>query len=332
MPAGIGATGWVGLSFETVKGTFVAATTYLPVLRETLKYTEDKYYSQQLRQQVTDAEVKPGYYHVEGEIEMEVDPHYIGHFLYASRHSIVKTGAGPYQYVYTPTVAGATSTSALDTACKTLSITCVRNGVGFGYAGCTVGQFSFTIDGGVLKCTMTILGESEAEPVSLPTPSWLSAELLGADSHAVYLGASGTAPTYAADTSFNGFTLEVNHNAEAQNRIVPNRAATYVKYGKTDITVTSELDFISRADYDKFVTSQTTAIKLESTVGGTAYSGATHGIMLEVFRAAYDTYDINVESIDGIIMAGFTGHGLVQVGGSPYKISLKTPTNIGTST
>ena len=329
---GIGATGFVGLAFETTKGTYVAPYVHIPVLSESLKYTEDKYYSQQLRQEVVDAEVKPGYYHIAGDIEMEVDPHYIPYFLYASRHVIAKAGGGPYTYDFTPTTSGSSSTDSGTTTAKTLSILCVRNGVGFGYTGCVVSQFSFTIDGGVLKVTMSILGEAEAEQTP-SSPSWLAAELFGADSHSVYVAASGVSPSWAAAADgFNGFTFMVNHNAEAQNRIKPQRSASYIKYGKTDIEIDSELDFLDRADYDKFVTSQTAAFKLESTVGGGSYSGATAGILLQANRCAYDTYDINVGSIDAIIMGGFKGHGLVQVGGDPYIIQVKTPTNVGITT
>lgn len=332
MPAGIGATGFVGVAFETTKGTYVSPYVHVPVLSESLKYTEDKYYSQQLRQEVVDSTVVPGYYHVEGDIEMEVDPHYLPYFLYASRHTAAKSGSGPYTYAFTPNTAGASSTTAGDTTAKTLSILCVRNGVGFGYAGCVVSQFSFNIDGGVLKVTMSIMGESESEQT--PTvPSWLDPEIFGADSHNVYVAPSGVSPTWGSPADgFNGFTFNVNHNAEPQNRIISERSASYIKYGKTDIEIDSELDFVDRSDYDKFVNSETAAFKLSSTTGGVDLSSAASGVTLEAYRCAYDTYDISVGSIDAIIMAGFRGHGLVQVGGTPYKVTVKTPTNVGITT
>ena len=329
---GIGATGFVGVAFETVKGTYVAPYAHVPVLSESLKYTEDKYYSQQLRQQVIDSQVTAGYYHIAGDLEMEVDVHFIPYFLYASRHTCTKAGAGPYTYNYTPTTDGATSTNAGTTLCKTLSITCVRNGEVFGYTGCTVGQYSFTVDAGVLKVTMSIIGEAEAVQ-TVPVPVWLEADLLGADSHNVYTTASGITPTWgAAQAGFNGFTFMVNHNAEPQNRIKSSRSAAFVKYGKTDLEVDSELDFLTRADYDKMVNTQTAAFKLESTVGGVAYNGTVPGISLAANHCAYDTYDINVGSIDAIIMGGFKGHGLVQVGGNAYEIKVTSPTNVGVTT
>jgi hypothetical protein len=326
MPAGIGASAFVGIAPETTKGTYVAPSVYVPVLSESLAYTEAKYYSQQLRQQVIDSEVKPGYYHITGNIELEVDTNNFLYFLYASRHTITKTGAGPYTYKFVPSTAGATSTTAGQNQ-RTLSITVVRNGVVFGYTGCTVGQYEFTIDAGVLKCTLTIFGEGEAVQ-SAPTPAWIAADILGADSHNVFTGASGVSPTFAAVTSFNGFTFSINHNAEPQNRIVSTRSATYIKFGKTEFEVRSDLDFINRTDYDNMVSSATQAIKLESTVGGVAFGSATDGIQLQANRMAFDTYTIPVASLDAIIMASFVGHGLAQTGGDGYAISVKSAVSI----
>jgi hypothetical protein len=327
MPPGIGATGFIGIAPETTMGIFVAPTTYVPVLTDELKYTESKYYSQQLRQQVIDSDVKPGYYHIEGTIELEVDTNNFLYFLYASRHTIVKTGAGPYSYTFTPSTAGSTSTAASGAVQRTLSITSVKNGIVFGYTGCTVTQYEFTISDAVLKCTLNIIGLGEAVQ-SLPTATWIAPDLLGADSHNVFTGASGVTPTFAQVFGFNGYTLMINHNAEAQNRIQSQRSANYVKFGKTDFEVRSDLDFIDRVDFDNMKSSATQAIKLESTVGGTAYSGATDGIQLQVNRAAFDTYEIPSSGMGDLIMAHFVGHGLAQVGGNGYEIGVKSAISI----
>src|SRR5262245_47335204 len=98
MPAGLGGGGSVGIAFETTMGTYVPTTVFAPILNESLQYTEEKYYSEQIRQQTIVSDVKSGYYHVEGDIQLEVDPSNIVHWLYASRHNIVKAGAGPFTY------------------------------------------------------------------------------------------------------------------------------------------------------------------------------------------------------------------------------------------
>ena len=328
MPAGLGGGGKVGLAFETTMGTYVAPTIFVPVLNESLQYTEDKYYSEQIRQQTIVSDVKPSFYHVEGDIEMEVDPTNHPYWLYASRHTIAKTGAGPYEYKFTPSSAGSASTAAGATTAKTLSITIVRNDVVFGYVGCVVGSFEYMIEDGVLRCTMSVLGMGEAVQAA-PSPTWPAADLFGADSHRVYLAAAAAAPTFSTpDVNFNGFTFRANYNAEAQNRIRADRQASYISFGITEAEIESELDFLDRTDYDNFVNNSQRAIKLESTNGGATFAAATSAIKLQGNRVSYDAYDVGLEGMGDLIMAGFTGRIIGIVGGDAYQIEVKSPANI----
>ncbi len=328
MPAGLGGGGSVGIAFETVMGTYVAPTIYSPILSESLGYTEDKYYSPQLRQQTIVSDVKSGYYHVEGDIEVEVDPRDHVHWLYASRHTITKSGAGPYNYKFVPSSAGSASTASGTTTPKTLSITVVRNEIVFGYAGCVVGGYEYTVEDGVLKCTMNVLGLSEAT-VANPTETWVASDLLGADAHRVYLAASAAAPTFGAvNIDFNGFTFRTNYNAEAQNRIHALRSASYIAYGETEAEIESELDFLDKTDYNNMVANTTRAIKLESSNGGATFTAGTSGIILQGNRVSYDAYDIGLEGMGDLIMAGFTGRIIGIAAGDAYEIQVKSPTSI----
>jgi len=327
MPAGLGGGGKVGIAFETTMGTYEAPTIFVPVLSEALMYREEKYYSQQIRQQTIASDVKQGFYHVEGDIVMECDPTNLPYWLYASRHTITKTGTGPFIYRFTPSSAGSASTATGTTTPKTLSITVVRNGVVFGYLGCTVGNWEFTIEDAVLRVTMSVLGLAEAEQ-SAPTPTWPAADLLGADAHRVYLGATGATPTFTQDVNFNGFTFRANYNPEAQNRIRADRQASYISFGVTEAEIESELDFLDRTDYDNFVGNVQRAIKLESTNGGATLAAATSGVSLQGNRVSYDTYDIGLEGMGDLIMAGFTGQMVGIAGGDAYEINVKSPADI----
>ena len=328
MPAGLGGGGKVGIAFETTMGTYVAPTIFVPVLSESLHYMEEKYYSEQIRQQTIASDVKPGYYHVEGDIEMEVDPTNLPYWLYASRHTGAKTGAGPYVYTFIPSSAGAASTNTGTVNPKTLSITIVRNNVVFGYLGCVVGGWEFTIEDAVLRVTMNVFGLAEAVQ-SAPSPTWAAADLLGADSHHIYLAASGATPTFTTTADgFNGYTFRANYNPEAQNRIVATRSASYISYGITEAEVESELDFIDRTDYDNMVNNTTRAIKLESVNGGSTFAAATSGVQIQANRVSYDTYDIALEGMGDLIMAGFTGRCVGVSGGNAYQIVVKSPASI----
>lgn len=325
MTAGLSGAGAVGVAFESVMGTYVAPTIWVPILSESLKYTEERYYSPQIRQQVMVSDVKQGYYHTEGDIELEVDPDTYPYFMYASRHAITKTGAAtPWTYKFAPSAAGATSTAASGAVQRTLSITVLKNGQWFGYAGCTVGQIVATVDAGVLKSTLSIIGLSEAEP-SAPTPAWDDPQIYGADAHNVFAAASAVAPVWGtATTNFNGYTFTANHNPTPQNRIRADRAASYVSFGETEISVETELDFDDRAEYDNFVASTQKAFKLESTRDGTALATAADGVSFAVNRGVYETYDVDLSGLADIVMAGVTVKGIGINGGDAYDITVKS--------
>ena len=327
MPVGLGGGGSVGVGFEAVMGTYVPPTVFVPVLSEGLKYTETKYYSEQIRQESIVSDVKAGYYHVEGDIQLEVDPNNIVHWLYASRHIIAKTGAGPFEYTFTPGNQAVLTTGSGPTVTKTLSITVVRNNVVFGYAGCVVGGWEFTVEDGVLKCTMNVIGLSEAVQ-SDPTEAWIAPQLYGADAHLVEVGASAAVPTFAANVDFNGFTFRANYNAEARNNLVQSRAATYIFYGITEAEIESELDFLVRGDYDNMVNNTTRAVRLSSLNGGATFAAATSGIQLQGNRVSYDAYDIGLEGMGDLVVAGFTGRCVGIAGGKAYQINLKSPVSI----
>lgn len=328
-PAGIGAGGVVTIVPEVTMGTFLDPTTagniQVPILSETLAYTENKYYSQQIRQKVIDPAVKAGPYHVEGDIVMEFDSMIVPYFLYATRHTIAKSGAGPYVYKFTPNSVGA---AAIASSMKTLSITVERNGVGFGYFGCVMSGFEFTINDGVLQFTAHIMGMGEQTPGALSTPSFVSPKIMGADSMNVFTGAAATSPTFAQDLNFNGYTFSVNHNADPQNRIRNNRIANYIAYGKTDLEVTTELDFTSKTEYSNMLANTAKAIRLEAIGDALAYSSSTDAVHIDVNNSVYDSYEIGLSGIGDLIMANATFHGLNIAGGDAYAVEVRSQQNI----
>lgn len=330
--AGNGAV-WIGL--ETTYGTpedpsGAGVGVWCPIISEDLHYTETKYYSPQIRQSAIVSDVKQSYYHIEGDIVMEVDATYLPYFLYASRHTVVKTGTGPYNYAATPTNVGATYPGG---SAKGLSIATIRNSIGFLYSGCVVNTWEFTIDNGVLRASLGMLGLAEDDLGGAVTETWVDPKLLGADAHSIYVDTAGTAPVFGGgrDTTFNGFTWRANYNATPQNRIVPDRAATYVAYGETEATYETELDFTSKAEYDAMKANTLRALKLESiNPGGLAgtWAAATDGVRIITRRSNYDDYRVGLSGMGDLIMARVTGRSIGISGAAPYTIECVSPTNI----
>lgn len=334
MPAGLGGGGYLALTLETAMGTYLppttAGTVFVPILSETLNYTEDAYYSPAIKQQTIESSREQGYYHVEGDVVMEVDMDFLIYFLYCSRHTITKSGAGPYTYTFVPSQAGSASTAASGAVPRTASLSVIRNGVGFGYGGCVVNTWEFTIDNGILRCSMGILGLSEATPGGLGSPAWTAPGLFGAAAHSIYVDAAGLTPAFATpDTTFNGFTANLNYNGAAQNRINAARSASYISFGQTEATYNTELDFLSKAEYDNFKNNTRRAVKLESLFGGATYALATEAFQLIFYNSAYDAYPVNLPGMGDLIMAsGVNGRALALAGGSPYQIGVKSAVSV----
>lgn len=329
MPAGLGGGGKVAVTVEVVPGTYLppttAGTVWVPILSESLRYTEDRYYSPQIRQKTMVSDSKQAYYHVEGDIRMEVDSQYLPFFLYASRHTITKTGAAsPWQYKAVPSTSASSAGNP-----KSLSITVNRNGVGFGYAGCAVGNWEYTIEDGILIVTMGIVGESEETPAGLGTPAFTAPKILGAISHSIYVAAAAASPTFgAASLDFNGFTFTVNHNAEPQNRIRADRSASYISYGETEGEYTTELDFIDKTEYNNFFNAVKRAIKLESIGDGVSFATSADALKLQANNTDYQAYDVNLEGLADLIMASVTGKMMNITGGDSYEMTVKSTTDI----
>lgn len=334
--ADIGGAGAVYVGIESAYGTpndpaAAGVGTWVPVLNESLVYTEpNRYYSEQIRQEAIHSDVKQSYYHVEGDIVMEVDAHFMPYFLTASRTTVVKTGAGPYTYTVTPSKKGSTYPGG---TAKGISIGIIRNGVGFLYVGCVVNQFAFTVEDGVLRCTLSILGLKEQSFVAgSATPAWIAPSLFGADAHAVYVDTSGLTPAFAApDATFNGYTNTINNNGEPQNRLTRDRSASYIKYGITELSYDTELDFVSRAEYDNFVAANFRAIRFESIkpggTGGT-YGAATEAFRITNYKTVYNTYEVDLGGMGDLVMARVNGRAIGITGGSGYKIECLSTVNL----
>jgi hypothetical protein len=285
---------------------------------------EDRYFSPQIREDTIVSDVKQGFYHIEGDVEMEVDVNFLPYLLFCTRHTpSFATGV----YTFVPSDAGSTSTAASGMVQRTASITIERNDIEFGYSGCTLGSLRFFIDGGVLKFGARLIGEKD-NTASGDTPTWAAPSLFGADSNQILVGASSITPTLAQVVDFNGFEFEANFNAEAQNRIRPDRSASYVSFGETEISLDTELDFIDKTEYNLFVATTQKSVQLLSLIGGASFAAATQAVELTTYRGVYETYDLGLAGLGDLIMAGVTMRGIGIAGGDGYRIRVKSPVTI----
>lgn len=325
---GLSGAGAFGIALEATKGTWTAPTVWIPVLSEGFRYVENRYFSPQIREESMFSDVKQGYYHIEGDMEMEADARFLPYLLHAAPHTIGKTGTGPWEYTFVPSGAGSTSTGAGNIQ-KTLAITIIRNAQVFRYSGCTCGSLRFFIDEGILKFGTNLFGEEEVAAGAPGAPSWVASSLYGADASAIFSDAAGATPAFATqEMGFEGFTWEANFNPTAENRIIRERSANYIAFHQTEISLDTTLDFENRTEYDNFVATTQKAFRLESLNGGVSFAAATDAVRVDTNRVVYETYDLGLSGLADIIKAGVTGQGIALASGDAYKLWVKSPINI----
>jgi hypothetical protein len=309
MAAGVGASGIMGIALETVSGTYVAPSKYVPFNSEGLAFQQETNFRRAIRNSPDVTFAVPGNAHAEGDLEMDAFDDILPYFMMASRMTVVKTGAGP-NYVYTGTP------NALAIPAKTLSITIVRNGIVFGYTGCVVGSFTFGIDDGTLTYTASIVANDEATQSS-PTPTWPTTTPFGMGQYSIEI------PTATVVTDTDTFEFQVEDNAEPNYRLkTPGRGAQFVAFGEREVNLSVERDFDSRTDYDAFKALTAQSITL------TASKGLNNNIVITAPVAIKDTYEVNLDSQGDVVRASIAYQCLVGSSTPSYTLVCKTQENI----
>lgn len=308
MAVGTGAQGFLGVALETVSGTYEEPTDFIPIESESLGWVQDTVWRRPVRASADIIGAVPGNGRVEGDLGMEAFEDVVAMFLYAGRTTITKTGTTPnfsYEFVG----------SAVALPNKTLSITVVRNGVPFGFSGCTMGSFSFTVEDGLLKFNPTIIGRDEASE-TLPVPTWttgLQSQPYGAGMYKLEI------PTATQIFDADGFDFGVDDSAEAQYRLKDTtRGAQFVSFGERSVTLSLDRDFQSRTEFDAFKALTAQGVTL------TATKGTNNSITMNIPAAIKDTYELGLGGQGDLTRASIAYNGVLDALGNAYKITVKT--------
>jgi hypothetical protein len=306
MAPGIGASGILGVAHETVPGTYTAPTKYVPFYSESLKYEQDTNWRRPIRQTPDVVGGVAGDSFVNGDITMEALHDCVPYFLHAALATLVKSGAGPFTYTYTP--------SATAIPAKTMSITIVRNGVVFGYTGVVVGKFTFSIDKGTLMFKPELVGRDEAVQSS-PTASWPTSVPYGAGSYNLQIPTA--TQVFDADT----FEFAVDDKAEPQFRLKnTGTGAQFIKYGEREVGIKSERDFDVRTEYDAFKALTAQSITFIATQGANI-------INLSAATSVKDTYEVGLDGQGDLVRASIEYVGTLGAGNA-YGAFVTTTENI----
>lgn len=307
MPAGIGASGVIGVAFEPTLGTYTAPTKFFPIKSETLMFNQGVTPRRVIRGVAGPLGFVKGNGIVEGEISMEVLPDVLPWFLFASRCTVVQTGVGPWVY----TAKG--NNSGSPTAARSLSITIVRNGIVFGYTGCIIGASTYSIEDGILSVVHKVLGMEEAVQTA-PTATYNAASVpFGMGTYSLEID-----DVVVAD--IGNVSISIEDNATPEYRLAGGTGADVVHFGENTTKITMDRDFITRAQYDKYRALTAEKFELTNTLGGEI-------VKFTIPVGVMTTYAISLSSVGDLVLAKteFEG-GYHAATGSNWEIAVTSTT------
>jgi Phage tail tube protein len=303
MPYGIGASGLIGVAFETTAGTYVAPTKYIPILNESLELKLQNNYRRPIRGTAAQVGVVPGDFDVEGTITMEATEDTCLYFTEVSRMIGVKTGATNFTYTYTPTNVAIPA--------RTMSITVVRNGTVYGYVGCCAVKQAFSVNNNILEYAVDIIGTNEATQ-SLPTATWPTSVPYGPGTWSVQI----PNPTQVFD--MDTFSFSADDSGAAQYRLKSSRGAQFVDFGERTIQMTASRDYLDKTDYTAFVAGTGQKITIAVT------QGANNGITFDILNGVKDVYQTPLSGQGDLVRASITYNSTIDGTGNDYDIVYKT--------
>ncbi len=309
MPA-IGASAVMGVALETVSGTYVAPTKFVPFESESLNYTQETNWRRPIRNTAGVVGAAPGNAHVEGDISFEALTDVIAILLHASRCTVTKTGTAPaITYKFTP--------APVAVPTKTLSITIRRGSEVFGYVGCVISSFTISVDdAGKMTFNCSVIGSNEASAAALAAITWPTSTPFGIGHYNIQI------PTATQIYDADSFEFQSEDNAEPQFRLKTTTGAQFVAFGESNATISVERDFETRADYDTYKNLTAQSITF------VASKGANDSLTILMPAAIKDSYEVSIGGQGDLIRASVSYTGVIDATGKHYEISVVTSENI----
>ena len=304
----IGASGILGVALETVSGTYLAPTKFIPFNSESIKANINPVERRPVRATAGLVGMIPGNLTIEGDIEFDVTCDTLVFFLHASRCTVVKTGTAPYVYTYTP--------SAIAVPSKTLSISVKRGTEVFGYVGCVVTSFTIAVgDDGKMTATVSILGRNEATAAAL-TAVWPTSSVFQAGMYSLQI------PTATQIFDADTYEFSSEDNGQANSRLKNTAGAQFVSFGESSASVKLSRDFETRADYDTYKAGTAQSLTMLATID------ANNSVSILTPVAIKSSYEVNIGGQGDLIRASIEYSCVIDPTGKHYQIVVTTSENI----
>lgn len=283
----LGAIGYVGYGVESVEGTAVAPTKFLPVTSFSFEDTNDYIVPDQIRGGRDRYVAMAAPYQTSGSMDLELIPNDIGSLLKSAAAGTVSSsayGAGGYQHTITPGNVSPTFTFESSAA----GILVMR------YGGIRVNTLDINASFGEIVTSSWGLEGTTREKMGSESPVDL-ADVMPFHFSGAQVSIEGTPMAIVKDFSFS-----IGNNLDRIGTLRRTRSWRRTVLGMRDSGLSMTLDFTDSVEYDRFLaeTFFDVDILLEGQSGMTGMGAAVPALRIQIPKVRWNTAGIPLSAGD----------------------------------
>jgi hypothetical protein len=289
---GIGALGYVGYGKESVEGTAVAPTKFIPATSVSFPDSNDYLSPLDIRGSRDIVLALPAPYTIEGSIEMSGQSHDVGNLLMSAFAATVSTSnysGGGYSHVLTPANSATTMTFEVSPG--------GTNDLIMRYSGCRVNTFEIKASfGEIVMWTVGIDGIDRAQHTgAAASPSYHAQSVYPWHFNGAKVQIGGTDSAIVKE-----FTFGVNNNIEHIGTLRRTRAYKRVALGPREMSLSMSLDFTDDTEYERMLDDDEFAVQLyfENGQDLTGNPGDKVSLTIDLPRVKYRTVGLPMQASD----------------------------------
>lgn len=283
------AQGYAGIAKETVFGTPVAPSTFLPVKSIEVSTDPSFYYPEEIRSSRAKSKGIPMGQKHEGSLEMDAEPSTLGLLLLGALGSVSTTNVtGVYTHVFTPA-----NTLPSFTVEKYDTVQAQR------IAGCKIDTLTLSAEAGgdgSLVAEADFKAQSVADQAAPATPAYTDKLPFTFTNVTVTKGG-------ATNENVTSFSVEISNGLkDDQYTLRKSRDVKQIAEGMREVTGSVAMLFKTKADHTAFMAGTKDSLKIK--FEGALISGATYeSVEIELPKIQYDSFEVPMGSGDDDVIA-----------------------------
>jgi hypothetical protein len=294
-------TGYVGLKKETTFGTAETVDTFIPV--KSFEATQDpqNYYPETIRASRGKAKGIGMGIKNEVSLEMDAEPNSIGHLLLAALGSVsteeVNGVTGAYTHTFIPGNSLPSYTFERNEGVMTKTI-----------SGAKADSLTLSVEAGgdgSLTASVDWIAQSLVDKASASIPSYSDRDPFVF--HKVTVTKGGN-----VNENIKSLEIEIANNLkDDQYTLRPSRNVASIEEGMREVTISLEMLFKNKAEYQSFVDGATDSFTI--VFDGNVFTGTTNDkLEIQIPKVLYDSFEVPMGGPDDEVLASLEGTALID--------------------